>query len=97
MTLLSERIRPNSEAAPWVIEEIKKLEEFTNRCALTPIGKLAKRVEELKADIRIWKQDNIALSTRITELQAENERLREEPRCMFSGPCLDKKPGINDD
>jgi hypothetical protein len=23
---LSDRIRPNSEAAPWVIEEIKKLE-----------------------------------------------------------------------
>ena len=26
-TLLSERIRPNSEAAPWVIDEVKKLEE----------------------------------------------------------------------
>ena len=25
-TLLSERIRPNSEAAPWVIDEVKKLE-----------------------------------------------------------------------
>lgn len=24
---LSERLRPNSEAAPWVIEEVKKLEE----------------------------------------------------------------------
>jgi len=27
-TLLSERIRPNSEAAPWVIDEVKKLEEL---------------------------------------------------------------------
>ncbi len=26
MKKLSERIRPDSEAAPWVIEEIKKLE-----------------------------------------------------------------------
>jgi len=26
-TPLSERIRPNSEAAPWVIDEVKKLEE----------------------------------------------------------------------
>ena len=26
-TLLSERIRPNSEAAPWVIDEVKKLED----------------------------------------------------------------------
>ena len=25
-TPLSERIRPNSEAAPWVIDEVKKLE-----------------------------------------------------------------------
>jgi len=26
-TPLSERIRPNSEAAPWVIDEVKELEE----------------------------------------------------------------------
>ena len=26
-TPLSERIRPNSEAAPWVIDEVKKLEK----------------------------------------------------------------------
>ncbi len=26
-TLLSERIRPNSEAAPWVIDEVKELEK----------------------------------------------------------------------
>ena len=26
-TKLSERIRPDSEAAPWVIAEVKKLEE----------------------------------------------------------------------
>lgn len=25
--LLSERIRPNSEAAPWVIDEVKELED----------------------------------------------------------------------
>ena len=26
-TKLSDRVRPNSEAAPWVIDEIKKLEQ----------------------------------------------------------------------
>lgn len=26
MTKLSERVRPDSEAAPWVVEEIKQLE-----------------------------------------------------------------------
>ncbi len=28
---LSERIRPNSEAAPWVIEEVKVLEEQSEK------------------------------------------------------------------
>lgn len=31
---LSDRIRPNSEAAPWVIEEIKKLEAEAHRYQL---------------------------------------------------------------
>jgi hypothetical protein len=26
-TKLSDRIRPNTEAAPWVVEEVKRLEE----------------------------------------------------------------------
>lgn len=28
---LSDRVRPNSEAAPWVVEEIKKLESFLEK------------------------------------------------------------------
>lgn len=27
MTLLSDRIRPNVEAAPWVIDEVRRLEQ----------------------------------------------------------------------
>lgn len=30
--MLSDRIRPNSEAAPWVVEEVKKLEALLQRC-----------------------------------------------------------------
>lgn len=32
MVKLSDRIRANSEAAPWVIEEVKKLEEKLSKC-----------------------------------------------------------------
>jgi ubiquinone biosynthesis protein UbiJ len=31
MSKLSERIRPNSEAAPWVIEEVKRMEQDIER------------------------------------------------------------------
>lgn len=32
MVKLSDRIRANIEAAPWVIEEVKKLEEKLSKC-----------------------------------------------------------------
>jgi hypothetical protein len=32
-TKLSDRVRPNSEAAPWVIEEIKRLEAELAACS----------------------------------------------------------------
>lgn len=38
-TKLSERIRPNSEAAPWVIDEVKKLEK-ENEMMLDTLNKL---------------------------------------------------------
>lgn len=41
MSLLSERIRPNVEAAPWVVEEIKKME---SKMALHPQPPLKKSV-----------------------------------------------------
>ena len=40
MTKLSDRIRPNSEAAPWVVEEIKKLEAFLEK--IIEAGELVK-------------------------------------------------------
>ena len=49
-TKLSDRVRPNSEASPWVIDEIKKLEDkLTDECSKR------KQIEELydnlKADV----------------------------------------------
>jgi len=31
MAKLSDRLRPNSEAAPWVIEEVKRMENLLDR------------------------------------------------------------------
>jgi hypothetical protein len=47
-TLLSERIRPNSEAAPWVIDEVKKLEEL-NKEMLKSLKKLLPIVIEYES------------------------------------------------
>lgn len=47
MTLLSERIRPNCEAAPWVIEEIEKLEDHAFA--------LQEQQKMLKEQLTVWK------------------------------------------
>lgn len=54
---LSERIRPNSEAAPWVCEEVKglenKLDAAQARCAKLEVcnGIGAKRLEYMKEQL----------------------------------------------
>lgn len=56
MTKLSDRIRPNSEAAPWVVEEIKKLENLLKK--VVEAGELIKEtinaheIETLDCDRR---------------------------------------------
>ncbi len=47
-TPLSERIRPNSEAAPWVIDEVKELEE-QNKEMLKALKKLLPIVIEYES------------------------------------------------
>jgi hypothetical protein len=50
---LSDRIRPNSEAAPWVIEEIRKLER---RCAKSHGGTVIvpSDYKLVRADVLAW-------------------------------------------
>jgi hypothetical protein len=56
MIKLSDRIRPNSEAAPWVVEEVKRIESFLER--LIEAGELIKEtinsheIETLDCDRR---------------------------------------------
>ena len=48
MSKLSDRVRPNSEAAPWVIEEIKRLE--------AALAKLAEGLDEITGLSRYLRQ-----------------------------------------
>lgn len=71
-TLLSDRIRPNSEAAPWVVEEVKQLErgvesaKTLNRSLLdqleakdAQIEALRDAVEKLRDSLEVGK-DSVA-------------------------------------
>jgi hypothetical protein len=50
-TPLSERIRPNSEAAPWVIDEVKKLEELSKEMLEgLKVAESEIRCQQLEAD-----------------------------------------------
>lgn len=44
---LSERIRPNCEAAPWVIEEVKRMEDY--------IDAMNQQQSVIKEQLTIWK------------------------------------------
>jgi hypothetical protein len=62
---LSDRIRPDTEAAPWVIEEIKKLEA---------------KVVDLEKDEKMFlneHDENVRLHFENVELKEQNTRLRE--------------------
>jgi cell division protein FtsB len=45
---LSQRIRPNSEASPWVVEEVRELEAEIDRLR-KEIKKLREHITRLKA------------------------------------------------
>jgi hypothetical protein len=52
-TPLSERIRPNSEAAPWVIDEVKELEK-QNTMMLEALEKFTKIEYAMGKDLTIY-------------------------------------------
>jgi DNA repair exonuclease SbcCD ATPase subunit len=57
---LSQRVRPNSEAAPWVIDEIKALEA---------------RIAELERDRDFWHEQAVKLPEQIAALEDERDAL----------------------
>jgi hypothetical protein len=80
---LSDRIRPNSEAAPWVIEEVKRLE--ADLTSAREIADRLSRLGETEATIspgfwgRIAAQQSARADRAEKELaivRAENEQLR---------------------
>ena len=54
-TPLSERIRPNSEAAPWVIDEVKELEE-QNEKMLSILKKVNEYVISAEETFSIYRE-----------------------------------------
>jgi hypothetical protein len=50
---LSERIRPNSEAAPWVIDEVKELEK-QNELMLEALEKFTKIEYAMGKDLTVY-------------------------------------------
>lgn len=58
--MLSNRVRPNVEAAPWVIEEIKELEkELLEQARLNGMG--SEREARLLAQIAELERENLYL------------------------------------
>ena len=66
-TPLSERIRPNSEAAPWVIDEVKKLEK-QNKIMLDAIKKAVSYPDDYH-----WRIINELLEKTQQEVEGEKE------------------------
>ena len=66
-TPLSERIRPNSEAAPWVIDEVKKLEE-QNKIMLDAIKEAVSYPDDY-----YWRIINELLEKTLQEVEGEKK------------------------
>lgn len=66
-TPLSERIRPNSEAAPWVIDEVKKLEE-QNKIMLDAIKEAVSYPDDY-----YWRIINELLEKTLQDVEGENQ------------------------
>lgn len=88
---LSDRIRPNSEAAPWVIEEVKGLEAnlATSRAETNQLNNLLRAVG--------WGQGEIDSAACIEE---ENEKLRKvilmAADWMFAVSCGTEKAQMHE-
>jgi len=66
-TPISERIRPNSEAAPWVIDEVKKLEK-QNKIMLDAIKEAVSYPDDY-----YWRIINELLEKTLQEVEGENQ------------------------
>ncbi len=66
-TPLSERIRPNSEAAPWVIDEVKKLEK-QNKIMLDAIKEAVSYPDDY-----YWRIINELLEKTLQDVEGENQ------------------------
>lgn len=82
---LSDRIRPDVEAAPWVIEEVKKLETKLENYKRSHdrfqryLKDSGIEIERLKAEnARVWELHNHFLNSKMTNLQKEIHELRSE-------------------
>jgi chromosome segregation ATPase len=64
---LSDRVRPNSEAAPWVVEEIKKLERKLER--------LKSSNQQLAGEIESWQKVFDRCCEREAQLRIQLEQL----------------------
>ena len=67
---LSKRIRANSEAAPWVIDEVKAMEEEIEQLRAELTAAKA-NTEELKKDLYSLQQAAIRLGDRLDEAEKE--------------------------
>jgi len=66
-TPISERIRPNSEAAPWVIDEVKKLEK-QNKIMLDAIKEAVSYPDDY-----YWRIINELLEKTLQEVEGEKK------------------------
>lgn len=73
---LSDRIRPNSEAAQWVVEEVKQMEDRIKRLekALIPFAQIGDIADD--PDCTLWKRSVSAGSVREARkaLQAKEDK-----------------------
>lgn len=80
---LSERLRPEVEAAPWVIEEVKKLEEELD-AAWMAVDLVKKENTQLREVLKFYYADTtekqvsdvLCVDSRHSKLEAETARLR---------------------
>ena len=66
-TPLSERIRPNSEAAPWVLDEVKELEK-QNAMMLDTLKRLTKYAKDLDMDC------SLLMGSRVISTEERDEK-----------------------
>jgi hypothetical protein len=72
-TPLSERIRPNSEAAPWVIDEVKKLEELNKEMLEgLKVAESEIRCQQLEADFNYARCHGLP-TPKIDEIEKEEK------------------------